>query len=390
MRVYASRVAVFALAIVVLRTAWHFVLRDDARALIDGHAEKELVARRDYLGAHIVDASHALAPKESLFQGEWNIVTLSMTALAAANIGFEHSDTVPADLELVTRCAELAQKKEARAFDADRWGDDPLDAMTGANAHIGYLGHLAIILEAYRLLGGKDASLVALENKVIAALETKMKNATTAASGLLPTYPNETYTADNAVVLAALALADVGRGAHQSGEATTAKAPRAALLAKTIATWKATLVDGATHALVFGDGARAAPRASGAALSAMMLEYVDESFASEQATALFAHFDDSVFYFFSAVCESPSCSGSGDVDSGPLVRGASPSATGFAIALAKRAGDEARLERLLSTAEWAGTTFSWGGRRRYLFAPLVGDAVVLAAKSARAWDVRYL
>ena len=44
MRVYASRVAFFALAIVVLRTAWHFVLRDDARALIDGHAEKELVA----------------------------------------------------------------------------------------------------------------------------------------------------------------------------------------------------------------------------------------------------------------------------------------------------------------------------------------------------------
>jgi hypothetical protein len=317
-----------------------------------------------------------LAPNESQFAGEWSIVTLSMTAIAAANIGFEHSETVPRDVELAARCAEAARRKESRAFDAGRWNDDPIDAMDGPNPHTGYLGYLAMILEAHRLLGGHDPELAALETKVIATLTTKLRNAP---SGLLPTYPNETYVADNSVVLAALALSDVGRPAK----------PHAQLLKTTLATWRATLVDRDTGVLVFSPSHPRA-RASGAALSAMMLWWVDETFAKEQAKAIAAKFDDDVFGLFGAVCEFEDCKGEGDVDSGPLVRGASPSATGFAIALARRSGDEKWLGRLLGTAEWAGLGFGWSGKRRYVFAPLVGDAVVLAAKSARAWDVRYL
>jgi hypothetical protein len=356
------------------------VQRDDPKALLEGRAESELVARRDYLGAHIDEAAKALAPKESQFAGEWSIVTLSMTALAAGNIGFEYAATVPGDVELVTRCAEAARRKESRTFDASRWNDDPIDALDGPGAHIGYLGHLAIILEAHRLLGGRDAELAALETKVIAALTTKLGNAPT---GLLPTYPNETYVADNSVVLAALALSDIGRGPKGKG-------PHSLLLQTTLNLWRMTLLDKKTGVLVFSPSRHEA-RASGAALSAMMLGYVDDAFATEQAKAIAAHFDDDVFGLFGAVCEYESCEKTdGDIDSGPLVRGASPAATGFAIALAKRSGDEKWLGRLLATAEWAGLGFSWGGKRRYVFAPLVGDAVVLAAKSARAWDVRYL
>jgi hypothetical protein len=382
-----ARALFVVIALVVLRVGWHLVMRDDARALIEGRAETEVVARRDYLAAHVDDAAHALAPHDTQFAGEWSIVTLAMTALAAANIGFEYSSTVPADLELIARCATLARAKEARAFDAARWGDDPIDAMEGPHGHAGYLGELALVLEAYRALGGRDAELLALEARVIAALDDKLRHAP---SKLVPSYPGESYVADNAVLLAALALSDLGRGARASGAATTAKALHAKLLSETLATWRASFVDAATGVLVFGDGTRRAARASGGAMSAMMLGYVDEVFASEQAKALAAHFDDRVFGVFSAVCELPGCVGSGDVDSGPLVRGASPSASGFAIALAKRAGDEARLDRLLATAEWAGLSLSWGGKKRYVLAPLVGDAIVLAAKSARAWDVRYL
>jgi hypothetical protein len=390
-----ARVFLVILALVVVRIAWHLFERDDAKALLDGRAESELVARRDYLGAHIDEAAKALAPSESQFRGEWSIVTLSMTAIASTNIGFEHSSTVPRGAEIVTRCLEAGRRKESRAFDAERWGDDPIDAMDGSNAHIGYLGHLALILEARRLLGAaqghgadsEDAELASLEDKVIGALTRKLTNAP---SGLMATYPNETYVADNAVVLAALALSDIGRGAHTSGEGAGAKGPHAALLQRTLATWRATLVDKATGVLVFGPGSKAKARASGAAFAAMMLAYVDEAFAKEQAKALLAHFDDEVFGAFGAVCEFEECKGEGDVDSGPLVRGASPGASGFAIALAKRSGDEAWLGRLLATAEWAGLSLTWSGKRRYVFAPLVGDAIVLAAKSARAWDVRYL
>jgi hypothetical protein len=382
----ARRVLAVIVALVVVRVGWHLVMRDDARALIDGHAEGDLVARRDYLAAHVEDAAHALAPSSTQFAGEWSIVTLAMTSLAAANIGFEHSDTVPADLELIARSAELARAKEARAFDSERWGDDPIDAMTGPNDHAGYLGELGLVLEAYRVLGGHDAALLTLEGRVVSALEAKLRRA---GSGLIATYPKEGYVADNAVALAVLALSDLGRGARTSGALAAGKGPHAALLAQTLAAWRVSLIDPATGVLVFEQGAHRA-RASGAAMSAMMLAYVDDAFAQAQAKALVEHFEDRVFELFAAVCESAACTGSGDVDSGPLVRGASPSATGFAIALAKRAGDEARLDRLLATAEWAGFTFAWSGRKRYLFSPLVGDAIVLAAKSARPWDVRYL
>jgi hypothetical protein len=37
------------------------------------------------------------------------------------------------------------------------------------------------------------------------------------------------------------------------------------------------------------------------------------------------------------------------------------------------------------TAELAGCTVQWDGRRRYLLAPLVGEAIMLAMKSATPW-----
>lgn len=379
------RLLLLVAALVLLRVVWHFAMRDDPHALLDARTESDLVARRDYLAAHVEQATHAMAPSDSQFAGEWALVTLSMTSMAAANIGFEHSDTVPTDLDLVARCAELAQRKEARAFDAGRWGDDPIDAMDGASSHLGYLGHLGVILEAYRLLGGTDPKLVALEGKVVAALTTKLA---AAKSGLLPTYPGETYVADNAVVLAVLALADVGRGAKASGNASSGSGAHARLVGATLAQWRGKLVDPATGVLVFGLE-RNEPRASGAAWSAMYLGYADDAFVREQAKALVAHFEKKAFGIFAGLCDRPSCSGGGDVDSGPLVLGLSPAATGFAIALARRTEDADHLGAWLATAEWAGLTVSWGGERHYAFSPLVGDAIVLAAKTARAWDSRY-
>lgn len=70
--------------------------------------------------------------------------------------------------------------------------------------------------------------------------------------------------------------------------------------------------------------------------------------------------------------------GRGDVDSGPLVLGLSPSATGFALAGA----DPALRRGLLHTAELVGCTVPWNGRH-FLFGPLVGDAAVLAARTQR-------
>ena len=80
--------------------------------------------------------------------------------------------------------------------------------------------------------------------------------------------------------------------------------------------------------------------------------------------------------------------GAGDVDSGPLFFGLSPAGTGFAIAGARFTRDAEFLNELLLTAEIAGCTIETGGRRRYLLAPLVGDAVLLAMRSVTEWNPR--
>ncbi len=375
-KTWAQRGALFLLVLVVMRTGWHVAFGDDARAILNGGAERELVARRDYLAAQL-DAE-AVAPVDSQFAGEWAIVTLSMTAAGAAGIGFDYPATVPEDLTLTTHAVQLANEPRARAFDTARWGGDALDALESSDAHIGYLGHFGIALEAYRLLGGKDKAWLALEKRVADALARRVQNAK---FPYVPTYPGETYVADNAVVLAVIALSDVGRSA--------AHAP---LLARAITHARAHLVDPTTGLLDFAVGddgeAKGGPRASGAAWSIYYLAFVDEAFALEQAKALRAY-RKKLWPGAEAICERTTCDGQGDVDSGPLLLGTSPAASGFAIAAARRLFDVDWLSGLLSTAEWVGVTVP-GARRHYLIAPRVGDAIVLAMKTSRGWDDRYL
>jgi hypothetical protein len=70
---------------------------------------------------------------------------------------------------------------------------------------------------------------------------------------------------------------------------------------------------------------------------------------------------------------------------------ASASGTSFALAAARHDGDDAWLAALLRTAEVAGGTDQSedGSERWYVAAPLVGDAIVLAMRTARPWDDRY-
>jgi hypothetical protein len=52
--------------------------------------------------------------------------------------------------------------------------------------------------------------------------------------------------------------------------------------------------------------------------------------------------------------------------------------------------DDASLTGLLRTAEAAGFTWSFNGRRQYLLAPLLGDAIILAARTMTRWDGRFV
>ena len=78
--------------------------------------------------------------------------------------------------------------------------------------------------------------------------------------------------------------------------------------------------------------------------------------------------------------------GSGDVDSGPLVRGVSLSATVVMLGTARVVGDEALAGPIERAGEFLGLPVMLGGEKRYALGQLpVGDAFLAWSKSSLPW-----
>ncbi|GMU61447.1 MAG: hypothetical protein AMXMBFR34_32100 [Myxococcaceae bacterium] len=302
------------------------------------------------------------------FDGEWQLVSLSMAVVAATNLAVEYPDSREARAAQVSAWTKRLLDDDVRAYDVKQWGGDPLE-LSRADGHAGYLGHVALALGAACLLDAPRDE--ALHARLVDALARRLDASPT---GLIETYPGETYVPDNVVVLAGIALFDrcTGRPAH----------------AATITRWRTVAqerwTDPANGLLVFSPGQPA--RGSGAAWNAFYLPFVDEAFAADQAARTWRTFGDrALFGLLHGIRERPSGDDSGgDVDSGPLVFGVSPSATGFMLGPARLFHEDARVAGVLTTAELVGWSFGVS-ERRYLFSPLVGDAITLAAKTLTRW-----
>jgi hypothetical protein len=379
----ARKVAIVLSAIVAIKLAWFWVYRPGADDLAAGGArvQTDIRARHAYLVDRLLSSSDggrdALAPGDAVFAGEWALVTLSMTAAATASLVWDDPGGRPGAAATLAALIDGALSPQARAFDTRMWGEDPLDSLGGDRGHAGYLGHLGLMMGLYRLLGG-DGRFDATSTALHRALADRMSRSP---SGCIATYPGEIYTADNTVLLASLAVHGMATGHDTS-----------ATIRRWVAHARAHLLDPDTGLIVRGAGERGEPlgrgRGSWAGWNVFYLMQADPELAADQYDRLRAHLVvEAPALGLAAVREYPADSvEQGDVDSGPLLFGVSPAATGFAIAGARHAGDWRLLAALLGTAELAGTTASWGYRRRYLLAPLVGDAIVLAMRTARRWQ----
>lgn len=357
MRRRAKRLGLLLLAVLVLN-----VVR--VRACVTTSRE-DAEARLDYL-AQRIDARTlpGVAPGHP-FDGEWQLVGLSMSVVAATNLAIRYPESRRERAAQVSAWAKRLVDEDVRAYDVKQWGSDPLD-LTRPDGHAGYLGHVVLALGAACLLDApRDAALHA---RLVDALARRLD---ASPSGLIETYPGETYIPDNVVVVAGLALFD-----RCAGTPTHAATIRRFLTA-TRARW----TDPDNGLLRFAPNQPA--RGSGAAWNAFYLPFIDEDVAREPSARTWASFGDTAFFgALHGLRERPrGIDTGGDVDSGPLVFGVSPSATGFMLGAARLEGDDVRVRGVLTTAELVGVSF--GGR--YLFGPLVGDAITLAAKTMTRW-----
>ncbi len=338
---------------------------------------EDLTARGRYLARRVADLTTGEMPwyLPEQFKGEWLAVTYSMTAMALANLAFIYPDTVMEARQTIDRLAHAMMGQDVKGFDEALWKEDPLSSLDGPNGHIGYLGHLAVVLLAQRYVGGSSEHANLLREVALALHRRMMASPSLHAE----TYPGQTFVADNAVVVAGLALAqplypDVPLDLSEAWVRRVQK----------------DYLDPSTGLMVFrigDDGAvMEASRGSGVAWGVFYLSHADRSFAEQQHRQLQAMMGSRVLGVH-GIREYPKGDDrGGDVDSGPLVFGLSPSGTGFAIAGATLVGDDVGKLELLRTAELVGTSVGTGAGRRYAAAPLVGDAILLAMRTVTPWN----
>lgn len=349
----------------LLLLALHLVRVQACTARARGDEE----ARLAYLAQRIDSGDFPGVAPGHPFDGEWKLMALSWAAAAATNLGFSSAESRPQRGAEVSRWAKRMLAEDVRAYDTREWGSDALDTLSRPDGHAGYLGHVLLTLDAACLLEAPRDE--ALHARLAEALTRRIAEAP---SGLIETYPGETYVPDNVVVMAGLAQYDACLGEPRHAE----------LIATWLRTVQARWEDPDSGVLVFAPGQRA--RGSGAAWNSFYLPFIDARFAADQSRRMWATFGDTALGgWLHGLREWPrGLEGQGDVDSGPLVLGISPSATGFALGDATLRGRQPDRDGVARLAELVGV--SLGGR--YLLSPLVGDAITLAARTRAEWPSR--
>ena len=369
-----------------VKSAWFYVMAPPGTGQDAGDAAADVAMRRTYLLRRVANKEFGTADMPSFiaspYREELAIATLSMTTVALTNLSYLQPGDRLANRDAVRVMLSRMLSGEIRRYDVLWWGEDAIESLEGANGHAGYLGHLNLMLGCYFLLGAQDEDMRRLFQRVS---ETLARRLTESGSFSAESFPGWTYTADNVVVILSLRLHD-----------RTIEPAYADLIRGWLAFSRERLLDpdsGMLRYHVAGSG-QASGTARGVlqAWNSMWLPLIDEEFSRDQyrkmSDSLLAR---SPFGNFAAIREYPEGhSGPTDLVSGPLIFGLSPSATGFAMGGAALWNDRATLTGLLRTAEAVGMTVSSAGGRRYLFAPLPGDAALLAARTMTRWDNRFL
>lgn len=183
-------------------------------------------------------------------------------------------------------------------------------------------------------------------------------------------YPGQAWPADAAVGAAALA------GCGRLVDPAYGTAARAWLAAAQQREDPATgLLPHAAH--------RPEARGSSAALMIPFVAEIDAAYADTLYQRFDAAFSTRMLGVLPTVREYPhGTSGRGDVDSGPVVLGASAPASVVGIAAARSVGAHDHTAALSASTEWLGVPVSWRGRRRYAAGQLpVGDAFLAWART---------
>jgi hypothetical protein len=307
------------------------------------------------------------------FRHEWQFGTYQMAALGLLQVCNEHPELRDQLLPVAERAIDRLLSAEIRAFDARRWGEDPLSSLDGPAGHAAYLGYVNIVLALHRRVT-PQSRFAELNDRISLALARRLRGSP---AGILETYPGEAYPVDNASIFASLVMHRTISGAVNDDVISAMRVhyqkdwrdPRSHLL---------------FQAVDVRDGrARDQARASGTALAAYFLSLGEPVVAASLFQAVRTNLVGS-FLGFGYVDEYPrGIPGKGDIDSGPVILGVSPSGTGFTLASCRTFHDRDLFVQLYRTVHLAGAPVSFGDRRMFVTGGPLGNAIMLAMLTAQ-------
>lgn len=393
-RIVAISLGAMIVLAVVAKCFWMSAYAISGADVLSGQVRQDLWERRNYLLGIFrdKDAIFRAMPSDlsAHYQGEWALVTASMTVAALANLSSMYADSKADNLQYMQSIINDCLTQKYRQFDKDRWKTDAMDSLKTKEGHLGYLGHVNFMISAYKLVGGGDE----FDKQFVEISTALVEKYGAVKNNLVETYPGEIYIPDNVVAIASLQNLVKIALASSGSESIRKIAPPCRWVARDFVTkakkddWR----DPRNGLLVFrviaNGGDRTRSRGSGAGWNSFYLPFIDQELALEQYQKLKSSMFTKVWGVFPGIREYPEgATASGDVDSGPVIMGLSASGTGFAVAGARFAKDADMLTDLLYTCELVGCTVQGQLSRHYLTAPLVGEAIMLAMKSHVVWEM---
>ena len=312
---------------------------------------------------------------DARFDGEWVLGSYQMAALGLGQFIQAYPEFRDEYLPVIEQCAERLVAAETNAFGTEAWGEEGLSSLGSDNGHA-YLGYTNLALSMLRL-HDEDNEFVEINDQLTAALVRRLE---LSPQGVLETYPDEAYPADIAAAIASIGLYAQATGRDYEN-----------FLTESTLQFQQNFVDPQTGLVFQAVEASSGnpvdePRSSGTALSAYFFSFIDPelskalflSVATEQRVQIFG---------FAGIREYPEgLTGEGDIGSGTLVQGVSPSATAFTIGAARIHGEQALYQELYRTVDFFGTSLLGEMNGVSLLESPLGNATLLAMLTAQEID----
>jgi hypothetical protein len=239
-----------------------------------------------------------------------------------------------------------------------------------------YQGWVNRLLGGYLMLNPSDTVRADLFHWKSAILAGAFSASPTS---LLESYPGMCWPVDNIVALDSLLLHDDLYGTHY-GEVVARWEqltrsnldPDTGLIPHYVNASSGQIIQGA--------------RGSSMVVALVFLPEIDPAFADEQYRLFRAQYSRTLLDFVFIHEYAPGVNGQMDVDSGLLVGGLSPVASGVNIAAARMHGDDEVFTRVLQLSEVLGVPITVNGAKRYMFGALpVGEEFLAWGKTVVPW-----